>query len=96
MGEVDVSEIPKINFPELKSLRVLKEEEECKIAEEDKEGGISKEEEEEEEEREVVSETGAKLPPRDKKFSEVEVFRFGIDARQADILVLRMIKVRKM
>jgi len=39
-----------------------------------------------EEEPVIELPTGAKLPPRDKKFSEVEVFRFGIDARQADIL----------
>jgi SAM-dependent methyltransferase len=29
--------------------------------------------------------TGAKLPSPDKKFSEIEIFRFGSDARQVDI-----------
>ena len=51
--------------------------------------GLEAKEEEEEEAKEVVSETGAKLPPRDKKFTEVEVFRFGSDVRQADILGIK-------
>lgn len=42
--------------------------------------------EEEEVEEEVESETGARLPPPDRKFTEVEIFRFGADARQADLL----------
>jgi len=38
-------------------------------------------------------ETG--LPARDKKFSEVEIFRFGTDARQADLIGLKDEKGKK-
>ena len=48
-------------------------------AEKERQRQRDKEAEEAEEEEEVVSETGAKLPPRDKKFSEVKIFRFGAD-----------------
>jgi SAM-dependent methyltransferase len=84
MGEVGISEMPKITLPEVPEEAKETVTEEA-VTVEDKEG---EEEEEEEEvvEEEVVSETGAKLPPRDKKFSEIEVFRFGADARQADVL----------
>ena len=44
------------------------------------------EENEVEVEEEVESETGARLPPPDRKFTEVEIFRFGADSRQADLL----------
>ncbi len=37
-------------------------------------------------EQSVISETGAKLPSADKKFTETELFRFGPEARQADLL----------
>jgi predicted NAD-dependent protein-ADP-ribosyltransferase YbiA (DUF1768 family) len=42
-----------------------------------------------------VTESGAKLPPRDKKFTELEIFRFGTDARQADILGIKDDKGKK-
>jgi SAM-dependent methyltransferase len=90
MGEVGVSEIPKIELvtEEAKGSEGAIE---SKVAEEKKESEAEAEakELEEEEEEEEASETGAKLPPRDKKFSEVEVFRFGIDARQADVLGIK-------
>jgi SAM-dependent methyltransferase len=35
------------------------------------------------------TETGARLPGPDKKFAEGELFRFGSDARQADLLKIR-------
>ena len=95
VGEVGVSEMPKITLPESKSAEdegATEAEAEAEAeAEEDRDG----EEEEEVVEEEVVSETGAKLPARDKKFGEVEVFRFGIDARQADILGIKDDKGKK-
>lgn len=57
--------------------------------------GIDEEQEEEEAEEDeeavkgIEAETGARLPPPDKKFAEAEVFRFGPEARQADILKIR-------
>jgi len=53
--------------------------------------GVDAEEEKEDEveEKNVEAETGARLPPTDKKFSEGEIFRFGPEARQADILKIR-------
>jgi predicted NAD-dependent protein-ADP-ribosyltransferase YbiA (DUF1768 family) len=94
VGEVGVSEMPKITLPEgapeaEKPAVTVEEGEE--VEEEESEG----EEEEEAVEEEVVSETGAKLPSRDKKFSEIEVFRFGADARQADILSVKDDKGKK-
>jgi hypothetical protein len=90
MGEVGVSDMPKIELPvgeEAAAATVVEEEEE--------ENASGDEEEEEVVEEEVVSETGAKLPPRDKKFSEIEVFRFGADARQADVLGVKDDKGKK-
>ncbi len=49
-------------------------------------------EEEGEEEGDVEAEgakTGARLPPPDKKFAESELFRFGPESRQADLLKIR-------
>jgi hypothetical protein len=97
IGEVGVSDIPKITLPEVPEetkapgIEVTAEEGE----EVENEGKQVEEEAEEEVEEEVVSETGAKLPPRDKKFSEVEVFRFGVDARQADVLGVKDNKGKK-
>jgi hypothetical protein len=79
MGETALPEMPKITLPEQ---AIIKEQEEIK--EDDTDEGLEDEEVEEVEKEEVL-ETGAKLPPRDKKFSDVEIFRFGIDARQVDI-----------
>jgi hypothetical protein len=93
MGEIGVSEIPKITLPIAAEAENTKEEYE---PEGDAEVEVEEEEEEViEEEPVVVSETGSKLPPRDKKFSEVEVFRFGLDARQADILGVKDDKGKK-
>jgi hypothetical protein len=91
IGEVGISEIPKIELvtEETKGSEGAIE---SKVAEEESEAAAkaeANEEEEEEEEEVIASETGAKLPPRDKKFSEVEVFRFGSDARQADVLGIK-------
>jgi hypothetical protein len=93
IGEVGVSDMPKITLPEVEEAEKLVSEAEGKTdgvkngVGEGKEGEEEGEEEKEEEEveEEVESETGAKMPARDKKFSESEVFRFGVDARQADI-----------
>jgi SAM-dependent methyltransferase len=76
--------VPKITLeePVEKKITLLEDVEKVDVEGEEVEG---EEEEEEEEEEAVVSETGAKLPPRDKKFSDVEIFRFGTDARQVDI-----------
>ena len=84
MGETTVPELPKITLTEpeeLKKIRLGEEVEE----EEGEEGEEEEEVEDEVVEEGVVSETGAKLPPRDKKFTDVEIFRFGSDARQVDI-----------
>jgi hypothetical protein len=96
MGEVGVSEIPKIELVTEES-KGSEGAVESKIAEEEKEVEVEAKEleKEEEEELEVTSESGAKLPPRDKKFSEIEVFRFGSDARQADILGIKDDKGKK-
>jgi mRNA (guanine-N7-)-methyltransferase len=90
VGEIGISDIPKIQLPEVED-EVVNE----SVDEDNGEVGEEVGEEEEEVEEEVVSETGAKLPPRDKKFSEIEVFRFGIDARQADILGVKDDKGKK-
>ena len=104
VGEVGISEMPKITLPELDddgvtdatttvaTKTIIKEGED-----EGKEGEEEEEDDDDDEviEGTVVSETGAKLPPRDKKFSEVEVFRFGVDARQADILGVKDDKGKK-
>jgi hypothetical protein len=97
VGEVGVSEIPKITLPEgPEEVKPANEEVAAEGVEERKDGEeVEEEEEEEEVEEEVVSETGARLPARDKKFSEVEVFRFGVDARQADILGVKDDKGKK-
>jgi mRNA (guanine-N7-)-methyltransferase len=89
VGEVGVSDMPKIELP------VAEEVAAAAVEEEEEETASGEEEEEEVVEEEVVSETGAKLPPRDKKFSEVEVFRFGADARQADVLGVKDDKGKK-
>lgn len=47
------------------------------------------EEEELKDEEEKGKETGAKLPTPDRKFTDVEVFRFGPEARQADLLKIK-------
>lgn len=95
VGEVGVTEMPKITLaepgPEAEKPAVTVEEGEGVEEEEESDG----EEEEEVVEEEVVSETGARLPARDKKFSEVEVFRFGSDARQADVLGVKDDKGKK-
>ena len=87
MGEV--AEIPKIEL--VTEAAVGAEGIEEAITEEAKgaEGAEESKGAEELEEEIVVLESGAKLPPRDKKFSEIEVFRFGSDARQADILGIK-------
>jgi hypothetical protein len=99
IGEVGVNEMPKITLPEVeeaeKIVQKAAEEEEKKEGEEGVEGEEEEEEAEAEAEEEVVSESGAKLPARDKKFSESEVFRFGIDARQADVLGVKDDKGKK-
>lgn len=94
MGEVGISEIPKIELdvPKITEVDVGLEEikrEESKRAE--SKGAEESKGEEDETKEDSASETGASdigaiLPPRDKKFSDVEIFRFGIDARQLDIL----------
>ena len=94
IGEVGIgeaSEMPKITLPDNEDVALSLAMEESEKSKEVSEG----EEEEEEEEEEVTSETGAKLPARDKKFSEVEVFRFGIDARSADTLGVKDDKGKK-
>jgi hypothetical protein len=93
VGEIGVSEMPKITLPEEGTTGVT--EEAVVAADVEESDGENEEEEEEVVEEEVVSETGAKLPPRDKKFSEVEVFRFGVDARQADVLGIKDNKGKK-
>jgi hypothetical protein len=63
---------------------------EAKGAEESKGAeGADKVEEADKADEVKVSVSGAKLPSHDKKFSEIEVFRFGVDARQADILSIK-------
>jgi predicted NAD-dependent protein-ADP-ribosyltransferase YbiA (DUF1768 family) len=93
VGEVGVSDVPKITLPE-PSAEEERAEAKGEPAAEGQEEAEAEEEDEAEEEA-VVSETGARLPPRDKKFSDVEVFRFGIDARQADILGVKDDKGKK-
>ena len=94
MGEVGVSDIPKITLPEPAAAdeEDRPEEEEGETSEgesgEDEEG-------EEEVEKEEVSETGARLPPRDRKFADIEIFRIGVDARQADLLGVKDDKGKK-
>jgi hypothetical protein len=91
VGEVGISEMPKITLPETSDVEVSGE-----IPVED--GEANRESESEEEEvvkEEVITESGAKMPMRDKKFSEVEVFRFGVDARQADVLGVKDDKGKK-
>jgi mRNA (guanine-N7-)-methyltransferase len=103
IGEVGISEMPKIVLPDetlentVEEAKRNKQDQDDGEEQEQEEGeqGNEKDGEEQEEEKTVVSETGAKLPPRDKKFSEVEVFRFGIDARQADILGIKDDKGKK-
>lgn len=96
VGEIGVSEMPKITLP-IADEALTSGVEESKEEYEAENEGVEVEEEEEviEEEPATASETGAKLPPRDKKFSEVEVFRFGLDARQADILGIKDDKGKK-
>jgi mRNA (guanine-N7-)-methyltransferase len=89
VGEVGISEMPKIELPVEEITATTEEEKEENTLDE-----IDKEDEETIEE-EVNLKTGAKLPPRDKKFSEVEVFRFGADARQADVLGIKDDKGKK-
>jgi hypothetical protein len=86
IGEIGISEMPKITLPETSDVEGPEEE--------SVEDGEATEEEEVVEE-EVISDTGSKLPARDKKFSEVEVFRFGVDARQADVLGVKDDKGKK-
>ena len=88
IGEVGVSDIPKITLPEPTIPEASGEEGEDEEGEEE-------EKEDEEVEEEVISETGAKLPARDKKFSEIEVFRFGVDARQVATLNVKDDKGKK-
>jgi SAM-dependent methyltransferase len=98
MGEVGVSGIPKITLPEPDSEEVNKGFASAAAAATDEIDEIEKTEEDiasNEVEEKVVSETGAKLPSFDKKFTEVEVFRFGVDARQADILGIKDDKGKK-
>jgi hypothetical protein len=97
VGEIGVSDIPKITLPEVleESTSIPSKEVTVNTTEEVEEDSDVEEAVEEKVEEEVVSETGAKLPGRDKKFSEVEVFRFGIDARQADILGVKDDKGKK-
>jgi SAM-dependent methyltransferase len=92
MGEVGITEMPKIVLPEETSSEEVAT---ATASEDEAEEEEVEEDAEEEVEEEVVSETGAKLPSRDKKFSEVEVFRFGIDARQADMLGVKDDKGKK-
>jgi SAM-dependent methyltransferase len=87
-GEVAIPEIPKITLAE----PTVEEKPEPTIEDVDE---TDEDVEEVEEVEEIVSETGAKLPPRDKKFSEVEIFRFGTDARQADVLGIKDDKGKK-
>jgi predicted NAD-dependent protein-ADP-ribosyltransferase YbiA (DUF1768 family) len=96
IGEVGISEIPKIELvPESEAVTEVAEViEEAKGAE-GAEGAEESKRAEVIEEEMIVSETGAKLPPRDKKFSEIEVFRFGSDARQADILGIKDVTGKK-
>jgi len=93
MGEV---ELPKITLAELSEVSntaaaaaptPVEVAEEGEGEEEEEEGTVEKEA--------TVSETGAKLPARDKKFAESEIFRFGVDARQADILGVKDDKGKK-
>jgi hypothetical protein len=86
MGEIGVSDMPKITLPERDVVG-----DENKLEGEEGVGEVEEEEtkEDEEIEEEIATETGAKLPPRDKKFTEVEIFRFGVDARQTDILGIK-------
>jgi predicted NAD-dependent protein-ADP-ribosyltransferase YbiA (DUF1768 family) len=98
MGETGITEMPKITLPDEAKMNTVDTQnvENNKEENEGKEEVVQDEEKEvEDEEEEIVSETGAKLPPRDKKFSEVEVFRFGIDARQADMLGVKDDKGKK-
>ncbi len=95
IGEIGVSDIPKITLPESTIAEGEEGEEERKINEEEEEVEEGKAGEEEEVEEEIISETGAKLPARDKKFSEVEIFRFGVDARQVATLNVKDAKGKK-
>jgi hypothetical protein len=98
MGEVGVSDIPKITLPEPSAEEEEKRPEGKEVEGEEREAeeeGEEDEGEDEEVEKEEVSETGARLPPRDKKFTDIEVFRFGIDARQADLLGVKDDKGKK-
>lgn len=96
VGEIGMSEMPKITLPIADETTSGVEESKDEESEAENEGvEVEEEKEEVEEEPVVASETGAKLPPRDKKFSEVEVFRFGLDARQADILGVKDDKGKK-
>ncbi len=55
--------------------------------------GVDDEEEETDESDKGIeteeAKTGARLPSADKKFAEGELFRFGLEARQADLLKIR-------
>ena len=95
IGEIGISDVPKITLPEGDKEEGVEVKPSVYTGVEESKEEAEEEEEEEKVEEEVVSETGAKLPPRDKKFSEVEVFRFGIDARQADILGIKDDKGKK-
>ena len=80
-GEAEIPQMPAIELPQ-----DMEEEQEKEDKEKDKE-------EEKKEELSVVeqkpvkaNEPFSKLPPPDQKFTEAEIFRFGADARQADLL----------
>ncbi len=53
------------------------------------EEAVKAEAEEQAVEKTAEEESGARLPPADKKFAEGEIFRFGPDARLADLLKIR-------
>jgi len=80
-GEAEIPEMPAIELPEQEMEEEMKEEKE---EEEKKEEDVTVVEQKPVKENEPFS----RLPPPDQKFSEVEIFRFGADARQADILHL--------
>jgi hypothetical protein len=96
IGEIGVLEMPKITLPEeVKVEEIISEKKDNDEEAEVEEKEDNAESEEKENEKQEISETGAKLPSRDKKFSEIEVFRFGTDARQADILSIKDDKGKK-
>ena len=95
VGEVGVSDVPKITLPEPSAVVATEEEDRSEGEASDEKESDDMDEGAKAEEAVGVSETGSRLPTRDKKFSDIEVFRFGVDARQADVLGVKDDKGKK-